>query len=392
MAFWRAFLNRSAGIENGDEETTVNDPALVSATNLSTSAPEGRVNSKSGGAKAATTAAGVPTGADPEKRRSDVIVPVATLAATCKLSPGETVKRAAAVGRQVPDWRKVEWEMQNLKTIPVLGQLAQKFIKAMDRDEVVVDEVVASISHDPALCVGVLRLANSVFIGSREQIVELSAAVQMIGVRRVRHMASSLQLFQSSAQLGGGLEWKHLWLHALATQLLAERINEASGYQAKPGLAACAILHDVGKIALAYLRPEEYKEVLLGAWQGRHSLAGLEQARLGMDHCEAGWIFAAEAGLPALILDVIAYHNDPERAHPDHRSTVALVAVANQLAKQYALGFSGDGVCPEMEIWQSPEWAYWKKTLDEPLLTSDFAAREAGWIYEVKRELQIYGG
>ncbi len=389
MAFWRAFLNRSAGLENGDEETTVNDPALVSAMNVSAPDPE-----EDGSAEALAKEPDLTeySGEKPLETRVGVIVPLATLAATCKLSPAEVEQRAMKVGQQMPDWRQVEWEMQNLKTIPVLGQMARRFIATMDRDEVVIDEVVASIAHDPALCVGVLRLANSVFIGSREPIVDLPAAVQMIGVRQVRQMVSTLQLFKDSAQLGGGLEWKHLWQHALATQLLAERLNEASANRASPGLAACAILHDVGKIALASLRPEEYKEVLLGAWQARLSLASLEQARLGMDHCEAGWIFGAEAGLPALILDAIAYHDDPDRAHPDHRSTIALVAVANQLAKQHGLGFSGDGICPEMEIWHSPEWAYWNNSHDGALVTADFAAKEAGWIYEVRRELQIYGG
>ncbi|MCX6937873.1 MAG: HDOD domain-containing protein [Verrucomicrobia bacterium] len=376
-------------METGDEETTVNDPALVSATNVAEPGAE-----EGGNTEALLTA---PDRAEPSDEQSPetpvgVIVPLATLASTCKLSPAEVEQRAMTVGQQMPDWRQVEWEMQNLKTIPVLGQMARRFIATMDRDDVVIDDVVASIAHDPALCVGVLRLANSVFIGSREPIVELPAAVQVIGVRRVRQMAGTLQLFKDSTRLGGGLEWKHLWQHALATQLLAERLNEASAQRAKPGLAACAILHDVGKIALASLRPEEYKEVLLGAWQARLSLASLEQARLGMDHCEAGWIFGAEAGLPALILDSIAYHDAPDRAHPDHRSTVALVALANQLAKQHGLGFSGDGLCPEMEIWQSPEWKYWKNSLNGTLETEEFAAKEAGWIYEVRRELQIYGG
>lgn len=383
MRPWTSYFNRATEANGAEEETSVNDPALVEAACLQETVEK---------SDAADSHTSTGTAAEETTAPKRIAIPLTTLAATCKLSVAEVDRRVAEIYQQIPDWRKVEWEMQNLKAIPALSELARRFMHAMSREEVIVDEVVASIAHDPALCVGVLRLANSVYIGSREPVVGLPDAVQMIGVRRVRQMASTLQLFRDSSALGNGLEWKHLWLHALATQLLAERLNECSGDLAGPGLPACAILHDVGKIALASQRPEEYKDVLLGAWQARQSLTELELAKLGMDHREAGWIFAAEAGLPSLILDTIAYHDEPERAHPDHRSTVALVAVANQLAKQHGLGFSGDGTCPETEIWHSPQWDYWQNSLDGPLETADFAAKEADWIYEVRRELQLFGG
>ena len=52
-----------------------------------------------------------------------------------------------------------------------------------------------------------------------------------------------------------------------------------------------------------------------------------------------------------MVLDPIAYHDEPSRAHPNHQSTVALIAAANQWAKNYGLGFSGDGKIIDIDNW-----------------------------------------
>ena len=55
----------------------------------------------------------------------------------------------------------------NLRQIPALQSLAQGFMRALNRPEVSVDEVVDTIEKDSALCVRVLRMANSVLVSPR---------------------------------------------------------------------------------------------------------------------------------------------------------------------------------------------------------------------------------
>jgi HD-like signal output (HDOD) protein len=313
-----------------------------------------------------------------------------TLAETLGCSPEEIAKKQSGASAGSEDWQQVQERLRDLKQIPALKSLAQKFAQTLGGQVVEISEVVAAISHDPGLCIRILKMANSVAVASREPVKDLNTAVQLLGVDRVRLLANALLLQRDGESIVEGFDWKHLWMHALATAMLAEKLDRWSNFRAGPVLPVCAILHDVGKIALSVVVPDVYRDVLVTAWQQRQPLPALEQSRLGMDHREAGWTFASEAGLPAVVMDTIAFHDDPHRAHPDNRSLVALVGVANHWAKLYGLGFSGDASIESAEIWETPAWAKWQSTLPLTLDVDTFILKEEAWIEDVRRELQVF--
>src|SRR5581483_317370 len=117
-----------------------------------------------------------------------------------------------------------------------------------------------------------------------------------------------------------------------------------------------ALLHDVGKIVLSTIAPDAYRDVLIIAWNESGRLEDLERERLGVDHREAGVMFAQHNGLPPVVIEAIAHHDRPEQAK-EHRFEVALVAIANYLSKAHGLGFSGarlderDGEFADLSAW-----------------------------------------
>jgi putative nucleotidyltransferase with HDIG domain len=137
-----------------------------------------------------------------------------------------------------------------------------------------------------------------------------------------------------------GFDWRHLWVHALATAAIAEELEEKLRARGNSQIYLAALLHDVGKIVLSTLAPDDYREVLVAAWNENGRLEELERARLGVDHREAGTIFARHNNLPEVVLTAIAHHNEPARAE-SHQFEVALIALANYLSKAHGLGFSG---------------------------------------------------
>lgn len=348
-------------------------------------------NEAAGGAVAVSTAV-VDKPAKPRVRPVDRRSPAhvtKTLAETLGCRPDEIGKTPSRVPGP-EDWRQVQARLRDLQQIPALKSLAKKFAQTLGGQVVSIPEVVSAISHDPGLCMRILKMANSVMVASREPVKDLNTAVQMLGVDRVRLVANTLLLQRDGESIVEGFDWKHLWMHALATAMLAEKLDRWSNFRAGPVLPVCAILHDVGKIALSVVVPDVYRDILVTAWQQRQSLPALEQGRLGMDHREAGWTFASEAGLPAVVMDTIAFHDDPHRAHPDNRSLVALVGVANQWAKLYGLGFSGDASSESAEIWETPAWVKWQASLPLALDVDSFILKEQAWIEDVRRELQVF--
>lgn len=230
--------------------------------------------------------------------------------------------------------------LRDLRQIPALQSLAQGFKQAMNRPDVAVDEVVAAINKDGALCVRILLMANSALIGSERRIEDLETAVQMLGVVRVRKTAQVLFTLNNADKVVEGFDWRHLWVHALATAAIAEELEQRLRSADDSQIHLAALLHDVGKIVLSTVAAEPYRHVLVRAWGEGGRLEVLERETLGVDHREAGVMFAVHNGLPAMVVQAIAHHHDPAGA-TTHRFEVALIALANFLSKARGLGFSG---------------------------------------------------
>lgn len=230
--------------------------------------------------------------------------------------------------------------LEKLQQIPALQSLAQGFLRAATRTDGSVEEVVAAVEKDPALCVRVLRMANSASVRSERKIEDIFTAVQMLGLRRVSALAQALFTMRDARNMAGGLDWRHLWVHALATAAIAEELEQRLGHPAGQQLHLAALLHDVGKIVLSTVAPEIYGAVLNEVLTGGGRLDVLERERFGVGHAEAGVIFARHGHLPDEVIAAIAHHAAPAEAQA-HRHTVAIVNLANFLSKTYGLGFSG---------------------------------------------------
>lgn len=248
--------------------------------------------------------------------------------------------------------------IEYLKQIPALKSLARGFLQAAARDDVDLDEVVGTIGKDPALCVRVLRMANSAAVRPVAAVEEVGQAVQMLGIVRVRTLARALYTLRDSRAIAPGFDWRHLWIHALAVATLAEDLQRRLGLPADPGLYLAALLHDVGKIVLSIACPDEYAAVMVVAWNQSRPLDELECRVLGLSHREAGEVYLERSGLPAPAVAAALFHHFPGAAPAEHRKLVALVALANHLAKAYGLGFSGSAPDAEedLEFGELPAW------------------------------------
>lgn len=251
----------------------------------------------------------------------------------------------------------------NLQQIPTLQSFGQGFLRILNQSDVDIPGVVAAISKDSALCMRILRMANSVLISPKNRIEDLDTAVQMLGLVRVRKAAQVLFMLRDGNQVADGFDWRHLWMHAIATAAMAEELGQQLGSRDTVPLHLAALLHDVGKIVLSTIAPDEYRDILIATWNGHGRLEELERARLGVDHREAGVCFARHCGMPEVVVQAIAHHDQPERAE-SFRFEVALVSLANYLSKAHGLGFSGARLdASDGEFDALPAWRVIKENL-----------------------------
>jgi putative nucleotidyltransferase with HDIG domain len=184
--------------------------------------------------------------------------------------------------------------------------------------------LVRAIESDPVLVLAVLRAANRGHL--RGTAASVPAAVDSLGPGRVAAIAADVPAFDP---LGVGSHADHrrtgFRAHALSVRNLAERIAGGTGHDQMDELIAAALLHDVGKLALAWARPS-YGTVVPDAASPEARLAA-EGRALGVDHTQAGGDLARVWGLPDRLCAAIAGHH-----HPGAEGAALLVGIADMLS------------------------------------------------------------
>jgi putative nucleotidyltransferase with HDIG domain len=279
-------------------------------------------------------------------------------------------------------------ELKHLQQIPALQSFTRELLSTLGRVDVDVADVVERVVKDSALCVRILRMANSVTVGSEQRIEDLNTAVQMLGVSQVGKMAQTLFTLRDGNRLVDGFDWRHLWLHAIATASIADELDRQLRGEPPAALHVAALLHDVGKIVLSTVAPEEYRAILVATWQERGRLEELERRRLGVDHREAGVHFARQSGLSEMVVQAIAHHDRPEEAE-SCRFEVALVSLANHICKLHGLGFSGARLdASEMDFAALPAWTVIAEELGRHPNIGEIEAKVDSYAATVRAELR----
>lgn len=123
-----------------------------------------------------------------------------------------------------------------------------------------------------------------------------------------------------------------LRVHAQVVARAVERIARELRLSNREELVALALLHDVGKLALARAEPDEFdrldSSIVSPEERVRH-----ERARFGLDHASLGALLLERWGLPPALARAVAEHH---RAEADDR--LAGVVRLADLAAHYARG------------------------------------------------------
>jgi putative nucleotidyltransferase with HDIG domain len=287
-----------------------------------------------------------------------------------------------------PDIRHATLEaLQGLRQIPALQSLVQGVNRIMTKDGVDVDEIVEALQKDSALCVRVLGMANSVYVASEQRVEDLPTAVQLLGIARIRRLAQAVFTLRDSQRMVEGLDWRHLWIHALAVAAVAEELERRLSPNPSSQVYMAGLLHDVGKIVLSTVAGDAYRDVIVASWNGEGRLEDLEREILGVGHREAGVIFATGSKLSEVVVEAIAHHDDPGKAGA-HRIEVCLVSIANFMCKERGLGFSGARLdAQDGELSDLPAWAVLGEELGWRPNLSQLDAEMAGFFTELRGDL-----
>lgn len=205
------------------------------------------------------------------------------------------------------------------------------------------------ISSDPSFSSEVLMIANSALYAPRSPVTSILQAIAVLGTNRLIGICLTVGV---RAYLGKSLNYESLraiWRHSLACALIAEQLAQAGSINRNTAYTA-AVLHDIGRLALAVIYPEKYDALLRTHNGSPSSVLECERDLFGLDHCEAGRHLIVDWKLLGDFEAIVSDHHSP-RQKEDAWNLPALINVSCRMADNVGFAvFPGCEVTPYADL------------------------------------------
>ncbi len=225
-------------------------------------------------------------------------------------------------------------ELDRIDSVPMLPAMVSRVLGMMDDPNVTAYQLADVVSKDQSLVTSILRIVNSSYYGFHWRISSISQAVVLLGFRTIRNLVLATSVINTfGAQSEESLfdrrvHWKHSIACATGAALLARTWRCCSPEDA----FLAGLVHDVGRVIMDQLAPQEFATALKRARDGQMTLFEAEQEVFHITHAEIGRHIALKWSFPDQVAAAIAYHHAPAGAKKwTHLS--AVVHTADMMAR-----------------------------------------------------------
>ncbi len=187
-----------------------------------------------------------------------------------------------------------------------------------------------------------LRIANSPFFGTGQDIGTVRRAVVRLGIVAVRNFLVGLAAQQAFEQLAHRMPHRDtMWRHAVAVAAGSHLIADAARLPAPDEAFVAGLLHDLGQVAMAGHNPPAF-DAVCRATPHTPGLRFLdrERAAFGMDHTQVSDVLFKRWRLPDSLCYAARDHHEPITAATP--LSLAAVVLADALAQRLGFGMDYD--------------------------------------------------
>ena len=254
------------------------------------------------------------------------------------------------------------------RQLPVLPAAHARALSLLRDPDVAIAAIAAVVESDPALTAALLRIANSAASAPVNRVTTAQRAVMRVGLGGTRNAVTAAVMRHSFGDLrDSGLDLNELWRHVVSCAVIADRA--ASGPLRSAAFTA-GLLHDVGRLAMAYAEPRRYAQVVTAVHGGADPREA-ERHIFGEDHEAVGMVVALEWGLPEEVAAAVGGHHV---VGPN--SVTRAVHAARLLAGELGIG---DGVVAAGEATSPDTLADEPRTLLSLLGGAESLATHVAW-------------
>jgi putative nucleotidyltransferase with HDIG domain len=254
---------------------------------------------------------------------------------------------------------KIQEEIKSfINNMPSLPVSARKVLEICNNANVNPVDLGKVISLDPVLTGRLLQLINSSFYSFNSHITSIVKAITMLGINTVKNLTLSAAILGTlpKNKVVNGLNMEGYWHHSLCVGITSKLLAAKQGVDTRfhQEYFTAGLLHDIGKIPLNAISPEEYIHTIEIADNEHKSLFIAENENLGINHCITGGMIAAAWKFDSPVSDVISFHHSMGDYNSEYLHVIYNVAAADYFTTVYDIGFAGN-MNP-----QKPDDSIWK--------------------------------
>lgn len=254
-----------------------------------------------------------------------------------------------------------------LGDLPSLPRTYEALMQSVADPDVSLHQVSKIIEQDVGISAKVLQLVNSAFFGIAHSMTNIQSAVSYLGINTLKNLVLSVEIFRAFKPQRNlpGFSLEKLQHHAQLTAHIAGRLPVPK-HLADIAVVA-GMLHDVGKLILAWKLSEQFGKMLVEASGARCPVNIVEERHNGFSHAEIGAYLLGLWGLPYTVVEAVALHHGPNRVPHQNIDAISAVYAANLLAHELEEAASGSTPTYNLENYQEelatlgvkeliPEW------------------------------------
>jgi HD-like signal output (HDOD) protein len=159
--------------------------------------------------------------------------------------------------------RDVFNKLNQTKKLPTPSKTTLEVIRLCHSESTSLNDIARVIETDPALSAELLKYANAAFLATGIQVASVQKATVKLGMQTVVNLSLGFSLLSGNKQgkcenFDYGKFWSTALFMAIAAKTIASRGKEFDPEE----LFVCALLANMGELALASLFPQQYAKIL----------------------------------------------------------------------------------------------------------------------------------
>ncbi|HEY5602115.1 MAG TPA: HDOD domain-containing protein [Gammaproteobacteria bacterium] len=226
----------------------------------------------------------------------------------------------------------------------------------VDNPECSAADIGKVVSQDAALTARLLRIVNSAFYQFPARIETVSRAITVVGNRELKDLVFAATVAGIFEKVSNDLiDIESFWRHAVYCGIVSRIIARKSRVLHSERLFVAGLMHDIGRMVIAFKLPDQCREVLRYRKEHGVELHVAENTVLGFDHAQVGAELMKAWSLPQTHQTAALHHHSPEKAG-DFVLEASIVYLANIITELAEAGTN------DLEILSSVPRDVWQMT------------------------------